>query len=234
MSAAITLQREILEVVQQKFPNPNLQDDLQWPLMTPNGSVLHSLKRKSKARVMSSGPYDDEDSLETRSDIALKRYWDRIGNKYRSQISDATNLAMSHIDILPANWTVISMSLTEEHNTLFVTRQRPGKEPLIFCIPLKERRENAEEDDEYLGFDAAIFELKEIIRLSDEGTRQAQHVKDDRGARMKWWTDRTALDERMKSLLENIEFCWLGAFKVRVTAIIIVSTDKYLAEDNLE
>lgn len=216
MSAAITLQREVLEVVEHKFPDLATQDDLQWPVMTPNGSVMPPPKRKPRARFVSFDDDEEEDNLEESSDSILRKYWDSIATKYRTQVCDAPSLAMARIDSLPPSWTVVSISITEDHNTMFVTRQRPGKEPLMFCIPLKERRENVDEEDEYLGYDAAVFELKEIIRLSDEGTRQAQTVRNDRSARTAWWANRTALDERMKSLLENIEFCWLGAFKVRV------------------
>jgi separase len=66
-----------------------------------------------------------------------------------------------------------------------------------------------------LGLQEALTELFEIVRLSDEGTRNAKHVKkDDPAARAAWWKERVALDTRLKTLLENIEFCWLGAFKV--------------------
>ena len=62
----------------------------------------------------------------------------------------------------------------------------------------------------------AVGELREIIRQSDQGTREAANVnKDDRKERAAWWANRSALDKRLKELLENIEFCWLGAFKVR-------------------
>ena len=214
MSAAITLQREVLEVVQHKFPDLVAQDDLQWPLMTSNGSVMPPPKRKNKARFVSFGSDDEDDGIQELSDDPLKRYWDVIGNKYRNQVCDASSLANATVDVLPREWTVISISVTEDRNTMFVTRQRPCKEPLMFCIPLKERRESVDEDDEFLGFDAAIRELDEIIQLSDDGTRQAQHIRDDRSARKAWWAARTTLDERLKVLLENIEFYWFGAFKV--------------------
>ena len=96
---------------------------------------------------------------------------------------------------------------------MFVTRQRARQRPLIFCLPLKGRREGQE--DEHLTYDDAITELKEIIRLSDEGAQQAGGVKkDDKAGRVAWWKGRTDLDKRLKELLTDIEFCWLGAFKV--------------------
>ncbi|KIP07348.1 hypothetical protein PHLGIDRAFT_30059 [Phlebiopsis gigantea 11061_1 CR5-6] len=213
VSSALTLQREVLEVVQHKFSELASQDDLQWPLMTSNGSVMPPPKRKSKTRFVSFESDDEDDGLQETTDSSLRKYWDSLASKYRNRVCDAGTLGTANIDGLPPKWTVVSISVTEDHDTMFVTRQRPGKEPLMFCIPLKERRENADEDDEFLGFEHAVHELNEIIRLSDEGTRQAQHIKNDRGARQAWWAQRTALDERMKDLLANIEFCWFGAFK---------------------
>ncbi|GJE92064.1 cysteine peptidase C50 [Phanerochaete sordida] len=213
MSATITLQREVLEVIQHKYPDIATPDDLQWPVMTPNGSVMPAPKRKPKARFVSFGSDDEDGEDQGSSRDALKKFWDTVGAKYRNQVIDSTSLAAPRLASLPQHWTVVSISVTEDCNTMFVTRQRPGREPLIFCIPLKERRETVDEDETFLTFDDAIGELKEIIHLSDEGTRQAQHVIKDRAAISQWWADRAALDERMKDLLNNIEFCWLGAFK---------------------
>jgi separase len=59
--------------------------------------------------------------------------------------------------------------------------------------------------------------------LSDQGTKDAIHVKpDDDEARAAWWKQRAELDSRLKTLLENIEFCWFGAFKVKLFAVLLV------------
>ena len=48
-----------------------------------------------------------------------------------------------------------------------------------------------------------------------ENRRASEIIKsDDRDAKAAWWAERKQLDLRMKGLVENIEFCWLGAFKV--------------------
>ena len=97
---------------------------------------------------------------------------------------------------------------------MFVARQRPKQNALVFCVPLKESRRE-DESEEHLTVQDALNELKEIVRLNDETTKQAVHVKtQDREARASWWAQRTELDKRLQELLENIEFCWLGAFKV--------------------
>ena len=55
------------------------------------------------------------------------------------------------------------------------------------------------------------------MKLSDEGTKEAAHVKpDDNEARAAWWRRRAELDARLKNLLGNIEFCWFGVFKVQI------------------
>ncbi|TFK38240.1 cysteine peptidase C50 [Crucibulum laeve] len=216
-SATITLRREMLDAIYYKFPN--FQDDLQWPLLSLEGITLpRPLKgvaaRFSLDRSLESGAENDEDEV-----LGLKQYWESIRSKYQTQALDSASLSLSQMKNLPSNWTVIHINVTEDKDTLFVTRQEGGVEeaiPLIFRVPLRRRRDNSngEDEDEHLGFEDAIEELREIVRLSNEGTKAAVHVKaDDEEARVTWWKQRAELDSRMKDLLENIEFCWLGAFK---------------------
>lgn len=220
-STAITLRREILEAVQHKFPDVETHDDLQWPLITSNGSPLPPQKPRNRLRFTSTdSDSSDDDVFEEKP---MKAYWAHIKEKYEAYVCDAVHLSKPQANDLPSNWTVISISVTEDKNTMFVTRQRPNKEPLIVCIPLKGRRESDDADVEQMTFDDAVNELKEIILLSDDGTRQAFNVRNDREARAGWWADRTALDKRLKELLENIEFCWLGAFKVNDYLHLLVS-----------
>lgn len=115
----------------------------------------------------------------------------------------------------PPHWTVVYVSLTPDKSTLFISRQNISSEPLMFCVPLKGRRES--DGEEHLTFDDAVKELAEIIRLSNQGTRNAVNVRnDDPQARTARWAERNVLDKRMQALLENIEFCWLGAIKVSI------------------
>lgn len=226
MASALTLRREFLEVVQLKFLDVRTADDLQWPLMTPNGTTLPTPvadKFAKRARLNSLRFDDDNDSVADNDDdsVALRRYWDGVRARYEASTLDAASLATSHhANSLPAHWAVVSLSVSADRSSLFVARQRAGREPLVFCLPLKGRREG--EDDEQLGFADAVDELGEIIRLSDEATRGAVNVdKDCKRARAKWWAERSALDKRIKELLENIEFCWLGAFKVGLRPLIL-------------
>jgi separase len=140
-------------------------------------------------------------------------------------------LSSSEIATLPNNWTVVNISVTPDKSTLFCCRREGGddsSQPLIFCIPLKGRREQAGGDDEedHLTFDGALSELQDIIQSSNESTKAAIHVKsDDENARSNWWEQRGRLDVRMRELLENIDYCWLGAFKVLFFPVSIRLSD---------
>ncbi|KAH9945510.1 peptidase family C50-domain-containing protein [Amylocystis lapponica] len=210
-STAITLQREMLEAIEHKYTDPLSFDDLRWPLITPNGSPLPP-PPNARSRMALATLEDSDEEPDNTDEQTLKRYWESLRDKYRADLFSAGGKSPGAELRLPPNWTVVNVSITEDKNTMFITRQRADEQPLIFCLPLKGRRDN--QDDEHLTFGDAMAELKEIIRLSDEGTRQAANIrKDDRSARTVWWADRAALDKRLQELLENIEFCWLGAFK---------------------
>ncbi|KAI0266095.1 peptidase family C50-domain-containing protein [Gloeopeniophorella convolvens] len=209
--ANITLRRELLEVISYKLPSFRTQDDLCWPLLNVTGEQPAAAKTRMKT--LAPSPFDsDDDSEDGAEDLFLTEYWRYIREKYQRLPFDSADLLRSKVDRLPKNWTVVHICVTEDQNTLFVTRQRAEQQPLVFSLPLKGRRET--EDDEHLAFEDAISELREIIRLSDESTKSAINVKgQDQGARAAWWADRGALDKRLKELLESIEFCWFGAFK---------------------
>jgi separase len=209
----------LLETIPQKFLDSQTFEDLQWSLISSDCQPLpppkiNSIQARAKLNFGSIEDIDeDEDSSRT---MSLKGYWEVIRDSCNAHWLSSGNLPLSVRPSVPSNWTVVSISVTEDKGTMFVARQRASTEPLIFCVPLKER-ENACDDDPHLTFDDALTELKEIIRLSDDGTRRAASVRnDDPHERAAWWTERSELDRRMRELLENIEFCWLGGLKVNV------------------
>lgn len=164
-------------------------------MITPNGSPMPPRKKVRKGLLFQpvdpEDGYDDEDSIDDKS---LKQYWEFTSKKYQAQTFDVTGFSASQTKLLPKNWTVVSISVTEDRNTMFITRQRTEQDPLIFCLPLKGRRDS--EDDEHLTFDDALSELRDIIHMSDESTRQAVNVKkDDKDARAAWWASRADLDK---------------------------------------
>ncbi|KAG1748438.1 peptidase family C50-domain-containing protein [Suillus paluster] len=219
-SSAITLRREMLEAIQYKFPSMQ-NDDLEWPLMTSSGSPLPR-KRPSNVRRLGSSSSEEVSDNDDDPNATMKAYWDSIRKTYAEQTSDASLLSTTTMSEFPPHWTVVHISLTPDKSTLFISRENVSSEPLMFCVPLKGRRES--DEDEHLTFDDAVKELAEIIRLSDQGTRNAVNVRnDDPQARTAWWAERNTLDKRMKELLENIEFCWLGAFKTILSPVSPIS-----------
>lgn len=63
--------------------------------------------------------------------------------------------------------SVVHINVTSDKSTLFISRQRGGAEssPLIFCIPLKVRRDNGagDEGENHLLLEDALDELRDII-----------------------------------------------------------------------
>ncbi|KAH9026737.1 peptidase family C50-domain-containing protein [Lactarius pseudohatsudake] len=215
-SANVTLKREMVDVIAHKLPSKT-RDDLHWPLLTTDDEPLVNSRSRKSGSPSSLFDSDSDDRDVQSEDLLLNSYWEYIREKYQQLPFSSSNLTQSKVDDLPANWTVVHIYVTEDQNTMFVCRQRAGQQPLVFSLPLKGRRET--EDDEHLTFEDATAELREIIRLSDEGTRNAINVKgQDRSARAAWWAERMALDKRLKELLDSIEFCWFGAFKTILSA----------------
>lgn len=219
-SVAITLRREMLEAIQQKLASLR-PDDIEWPAMDIKGiPQSRDVKPTNQRRGYNDSDVEmDDESDGEDEDKMVKKYWESVQSRYEPQLLDAPRLSTSQTAKLPSNWTVIHVNLTEDKGSLLVSRQDCGystTEPLIFCVPLKGRRDSAGgEDEDHLTFEDAMKEFDNIIRMSDEGTKAAIHVKaGDEEARANWWKQRNELDIRLKDLLENIEFCWLGAFKV--------------------
>lgn len=191
----------MLEAIKSKFPDTS-HDDLAWPILSPNGSALPP-PIVAKFETNEGEPNFDGE---------YREYWDGVSDTHSAAKFDPELLSRDVVGRLPHNWTVVSISVSEDRRTMFVSRHRPHRQPLLFSIPLEGRREGEEES---ITFQGALDEFEEIIRLSDETTRSAEHVtKSDRRQRCNWWAERTKLDGRLRVLLENIEFCWFGAFKV--------------------
>lgn len=111
----------------------------------------------------------------------------------------------------PEHWVVIHINISEDSQTLFITRHQRDRDPLIFCLPI-DRQGKREDEDETFSFADAVDELRSIIRDSDDSARTAKDIS-ARNDKVEWWARRKALDKRLEELLGNIEFVWLGAFK---------------------
>lgn len=218
-SSAVTLGREMLEAIRSKFPDTS-HDDLVWPILSPNGSALPPPIPAKFQNNKDEPNFDGE----------CHEYWKAVSEHHSAAKFDPELLSRSTAERLPHKWTVVSISVSEDRRTIFVSRRRPHRQPLLFSIPLEGRREG---EEEAITFQGALEEFEEIIRLSDETTRSAEQVtKTDRRQRCNWWAERTKLDTRLRELLENIEFCWLGAFKVRSGAFRPIGLVSYILLDH--
>jgi len=222
-AAALTLRRDMLEVTTHKSPLSLCRDDLQWPHLLETCTASQKQRTLERRKLLSSLSEPEEEDSDEEHDQreVIQDYWAAIREKYWSQNVTLSTLSSSETANLPNNWTVVNISVSLDKNTLFCCRREGGEgrtdAPLIFCIPLKGRRDHGGggEEEEYLTFDGALQELQNIVQSSDESTKMAINIKpDDEKARSDWWKQRGQLDVRMQELLENIEYCWLGAFKV--------------------
>lgn len=122
------------------------------------------------------------------------------------------------IDILPAHWTVCSISLDITLQEMYVAQYRAGEPPLVVKLPLNradERRRRRHPGGANCGitYEQAFTEFEDVIQHSDEtiqsnkATLLKKEIED-------WWITRSLLDTRMKKLLEQMERSWIGGFKV--------------------
>ncbi|KAF5021047.1 hypothetical protein F66182_6925 [Fusarium sp. NRRL 66182] len=133
----------------------------------------------------------------------------------RSSLGLTTEMAKfqkNYIELVPHNWSVISVSLSDNHHDLCITKFRAGHSPFILRLPL-ERANSRDADSEIFNFEHGKEEMMEIIRLANETSHSASRDFSVKGAKTAWWAEREALDGRLKDLLSTIETTWLGGFK---------------------
>ncbi|CAE6344415.1 unnamed protein product [Rhizoctonia solani] len=214
-SNATTLRQEMLDAIANKDKTKLGGDDMVWPTINEHGSPCDKPVKKPRGLFVPDEPSERED-LESGGED-MRKYWDFIKAKYNNPSFDAS--VAQQIGILPKHWTVITINVTDDKTALIVSRQRPDHPPVIFCLPL-DRRGREGDDEEQFSYDDAVEELTSIIETSDRITHEGVNIEGNKQAIADWWSERTALDQRMRELLENIEFCWLGVFK---TALAIPS-----------
>ena len=131
-----------------------------------------------------------------------------------AQVHDKLELSTfqaEYIDIIPQDWIVISMNLSEERDEILVSKIRSGQTPFILRLPLT-RHNSLDQDEETFGYDQGRAELQDLINSANNSAHNAREFS-DRGAKTEWWEIRATLDARLKDLLTNMETIWLGGFK---------------------
>lgn len=117
----------------------------------------------------------------------------------------------AYINLLPKQWSVISLSLSGNRHDLSITKLQKGQSPFTLRLPL-ERANYRDADSEVFNFQHGRDELLDIISLANETSHSARDFS-AKGERNAWWAEREALDARLKNLLSTVETTWLGGFK---------------------
>lgn len=128
-----------------------------------------------------------------------------------SPVIDMTRFQRDYIDIIPEQWSAISISLSDNNHDLCISKLQAGQSPFVIRLPL-ERATSRDADNEVFNFQEGQTELLEIIKRANATC----HDKRDfsvKGAKTAWWQERNSLDVQMKSLLDKIESIWLGGFR---------------------
>ncbi|OCF72123.1 hypothetical protein I204_07388 [Kwoniella mangroviensis CBS 8886] len=203
-SSSITLQRELLEAIECKFTDI-VNDDTKWPSLPTDTMDVDERPQMNSSSENESEDLDDHNGQ-------LREYWDKIKIKYlTNSILTLTSEPSKELNNLPPEWAVITINVTDDHNTMFISRHQRDCKPIVFCLPL-DRQGRREGEDDSLTFDSALAELQDMIDCSNNGARTAKNVV-SREEKLAWWEERYRLDKKMKDLCEIIEFVWLGAFK---------------------
>ncbi|KAG7121695.1 Separin like protein [Verticillium longisporum] len=126
--------------------------------------------------------------------------------------TDVARFQRDYVNIIPAAWSVVSISLSENRHDLCITKLQADHTPFVLRLPL-ERAVSRDADTEVFDFEQGHGELLEVIRLINESCHDEGRDWSAKGAKAAWWQEREALDKRMKQLLDNIEQIWLGGFK---------------------
>jgi separase len=194
----------LLEAIESKFAGSNLVD-VGWPSI--DGARSLSSSQKSKV------PLDPEAEEDVTTDPALVEYWGQVRAKHTSRSFLSPDSPSYDLSVLPTTWAVVSMSVTEDRNTMFISRHQNGHEPLVLCLPMDRQSKREGEEEDVFTFEAGLAELHAIIQASDYCSKTAKSMETPE-EKVGWWNTKRALDKRMKDLTDNVEFCWLGAFKV--------------------
>ena len=139
---------------------------------------------------------------------------DAVKGRESAEMRDKLELSTfqaEYIDIIPQHWNVVSMTLSQERDEIFISKIRAGQTPFVLRLPLN-RRSSLDHDEETFGYDQGKAELQDIIGLANISTHSAQELS-HKGAKTEWWERRATLDARLKDLLTNMENIWLGGFK---------------------
>lgn len=122
----------------------------------------------------------------------------------------STSVMGKQLSDLPASWSVVSLALAEDNDELLLSKAVAGSEPFLVRIPLRRSNEGSSADE--FVFEDAKNEMTEIIEAANSSSHDIRGTL-DKATRAQWHADRELLDQKLASLLENIETIWLGGFR---------------------
>ena len=144
--------------------------------------------------IPNSQPLDDAEKIE--SEAPLREYWSSI-------VPPLSASGPIDLSPLPPHWAVVSISITDDLSSMFVTRHQRDAAPVIFSMPFdRQSKRDVGDQEESLLFEEARSEMRDIIATSDDTSRNGRHVTSTEGRRQ-WWATRYGLDERLRVLLPN-------------------------------
>ncbi|KAK9469061.1 peptidase family C50-domain-containing protein [Lipomyces arxii] len=118
-----------------------------------------------------------------------------------------------YVDIIPPRWAAVSISICEDSRDLVVSRFQAGESPFLLKLPL-DRHCSRDADEDTFSYADALAEFKDIISRNNETAQASKKLQNGtKSVKQQWWADRHALDVRLKELLTNIEYVWLGGFR---------------------
>ncbi|KAF2461407.1 peptidase family C50-domain-containing protein [Lineolata rhizophorae] len=137
--------------------------------------------------------------------------WPKAAGEHETPSFSASQFQQDYIDIIPESWTAVALSLNESADELYITRYQARESPFILRLPM-DRHNSRDMDEEIFNFEDGKQELSDIIQQSNISAQKAKELK-GKGAKTAWWSEREALDSRLKELLVNMENVWLGGFR---------------------
>ena len=127
------------------------------------------------------------------------------------QCPDLPSFFSEHLDAMPSSWTVVSLKMSESQEHIWVSRYNAGRTPFVIRIPLH-REKGFEDEVESFKFDDVKLEMTSIAREANTSAHTTADLS-RKGGKTEWWTNRAALDARLRDLLLNIENIWFGGFR---------------------
>src|SRR2546423_815540 len=96
-------------------------------------------------------------------------------DKFNDELTDVSHFQRDYIDIIPHEWTAVSVSLSEDRSELYVSKFQAGQSPFLLRLPLG-RHNSRDADEEVFGFEQGRSELLEIIDLANYSTHDARDM----------------------------------------------------------